>query len=161
LTASAVGDARLISATKETLRSVPNGGLGYGALRYLHRLPELVRQLEPAYLFNYLGRSSAGGGMFRRVSSADESGRDPSNRRAHRIEIVASVRDDRLAVDWHFSNLHDDWATVEAMAEAHRDRLRGLVSHCMADGSGSLTPSDFPAAGLDQDALDRLLDGFV
>jgi amino acid adenylation domain-containing protein/non-ribosomal peptide synthase protein (TIGR01720 family) len=160
LTSSATDDAGLIKATKETLRSVPNGGVGYGALRYLHRLPELVGRAEPAYIFNYIGRASTdGGGLFRRLSWCDDSSRHPDNGRAHRIEIVAVVRDGQLAVDWHFSSLHDDRETVEAMARAHLEGVRRLVSHCVADDSGSLTPSDFPAAGLNQDELDRFLDG--
>ena len=160
LTTTVVGDASLIGATKETLRSVPNGGVGYGALRYLHQLPDLVHRPEPAYLFNYLGRASAdSGGLFRWVSSADDSGRHPDNGRAHRIEIVAALRDHRLVVMWHFSSVHDDRETVQELANSHLDRLRGLVSYCMADGSGGLTPSDFPAAGLDQGELDRFLGG--
>ncbi len=162
LTSTDSDDAGLIKATKETLRSVPNGGVGYGALRYLHQLPELVRQAEPAYIFNYIGHTSTDGGeLFRRLSWCDDSSRHPNNGRAHRIEIVAVVRDGQLAVDWHFSSLHDDRETVEALARAHLEGLRRLVSHCMADDSGGLTPSDFPAAGLDQNELDRFLDGLA
>lgn len=162
LTATATDDADLITATKETLRRVPNGGVGYGALRYLDQLPELVRQPEPAYLFNYLSSASAdSGGFFRWVSSADDSGRHPDNERAHRIEIVAALRESRLVVMWHFSTLYDDLETVQALANDHLDRLSGLVSYCMADGSGGLTPSDFPAAALDQSELDRFLGGIA
>lgn len=158
LAMNASDDAGLITATKETLRSVPNNGLGYGALRYLHRLPELVDQPEPLYLFNYLGRAPAeSGGVFRRVSVAD-SGRHPGNGRAHRIEIVATLRDEKLVVMWYFSTLHDDLADIEAMAEAHLNRIRELVSHAMADGTGGLTPSDFPAVAMGQDELDSFLD---
>ncbi len=62
---------------------------------------------------------------------------------------------------WHFSSLHDDRETVEELANDYLDRLRRLVSYCMADGSGGLTPSDFPAAGLDQSELDRFLGGIT
>jgi non-ribosomal peptide synthase protein (TIGR01720 family) len=162
LTTLNTDDADLIRVTKEALRSVPNGGLGYGALRYVHRVPELVHQPEPEYLFNYLSRASAeGGGSFRWVSSADASGRHPDNRRAHRIEIVAAIRGDKLAVTWYFSTTHDDPDTVAALATAHLERIRGLVSYCMAEDAGGLTPSDFPAAGLDQSELDRFLGGIA
>ena len=153
-------EANLIRTTKETLRSVPNAGIGYGALRYLDRLPELVNQAEPEYLFNYLGRASTdGGSLLRWVSSADESGRHPDDKRAHRIEVVAVVRSDTLVVTWHYSDLHDERDVIEGIARSHIDRLRSLISHCASEGSGGLTPSDFPAAGLDQDELDDFLDG--
>lgn len=162
LDTTAADEADLIGATKETLRSVPNGGVGYGALRYLDRLPDLVVQSEPAYLFNYLSRGSAdSGALFRWVSSADDSGRDPDNGRAHRIEIVAALQEGKLAVMWHFSTLHDDQEAVQALADNYLDRLRALVAFCMADDVGGLTPSDFPAAGLDQSQLDRFLDGMA
>jgi amino acid adenylation domain-containing protein/non-ribosomal peptide synthase protein (TIGR01720 family) len=155
-------DARLITSTKETMRQVPNGGVGYGALRYLHGHPAVVGQPDPEYLFNYVGRDTGGDvGLFRRVSWCDDSSRHPSNERAHRIEIVAAVGDGRLAVEWRFSSLCDDRHSVEGLARTHLERLRDLVSLCMAEGTGGFTPSDFPVAGLDQDELDQFLDGLV
>ena len=49
-----------LKSIKEQLRGIPNGGIGYGVLRYLaHDLPEaaiLHGQPEPEIGFNYLGR---------------------------------------------------------------------------------------------------------
>lgn len=162
LTASNSVDAKLLTQTKETVRAVPNGGLGYGTLRYLHRIPELAGNGEPEYLFNYLGRSSADGrGMLRWIAARDEEALHPDSHRAHRFEVVASVREGKLTVRWNFSTLHDDHSAAESLASAHLDRLREIVSHCVEDGTGALTPSDFPAAGLGQGELDDLLDGLV
>lgn len=158
-TGHASDPAHLISSVKETLRSVPDGGVGYGSLRYLHRLPELVVDAEPEHLFNYLGRTrSHSGGLLRPIPVDDAFDRHSDNLRAHRIEVVAFVSDDQLSVDWHFSTLHDDRPAVEERAAAYLEQLRSIVTHSLADGTGSFTPSDFPAAGLNQDELDAFLD---
>ncbi|WP_146169917.1 condensation domain-containing protein, partial [Kordia periserrulae] len=41
--------------TKDMLREVPDGGLGYGALRYLSETPEAYTYSKGGILFNYLG----------------------------------------------------------------------------------------------------------
>ena len=47
-----------IKSVKDTLRAVPDNGLGYGVLKYLKNDNALVKaeQLEQAVLFNYLGQ---------------------------------------------------------------------------------------------------------
>ena len=158
----ATDEAGRIKRTKETMRAVPDGGIGYGTLRYLHHRPELAGQPEPDHLFNYLGRvASDRTGILTWVSSALESSRHPDNGRPHRFEIVASVQDDLLHVTWHFSESHDEPATVGRLASRHIERLRSLIRHCSSADAGGYTPSDFPEAGLDQEELDRFLEGLA
>ena len=46
----------LAKQMKEKLGSVPNSGLGYGILKYNHKITSLQEGTEPNILFNYLGR---------------------------------------------------------------------------------------------------------
>src|SRR6185295_7828398 len=46
--------------------------------------------------------------------------------------------------------------TVRALAEEMAGALREIVAHCAEPGAGGRTPSDFPLAGLDQAAVDRI-----
>lgn len=148
-----------IKSAKERVRAIPGDGVGYGALRYLHRESGLVDDAEPMYVFNYLSRASgAEAGMFRHSDAADRDSRHPRSPRGHRLEIVAAIVDESLQVDWYFSSTHDDLDSMQRLADSYLDRLRLLVSHCVSDGTGSLTPADFPAAGLDQSELDSLLE---
>jgi non-ribosomal peptide synthase protein (TIGR01720 family) len=73
------------------------------------------------------------------------------------VEVAAWVRAGRLHLAWRFGPSRIRRGTVEALAENHVEELRGLVAHCLDPDAGGFTPSDFPAAELDQDALDRLI----
>lgn len=153
----------MVKGTKEALRGLPDSGRGYGVLRYVHRDEELRRQREPSYLFNYLGRADTGSpaGRFGAKTWVHDAARHPDNPRTHVFEIVASVTEDRLTVEWHFSDETHDRREVERLAQIHLDQLRSLITHCTTEGSGGFTPSDFPEAGLDQDQLDDFLDGLL
>jgi hypothetical protein len=43
------------------------------------------------------------------------------------------------------------------LAQACVDALRRLIEHCISDGTGSYTPSDFPEASSGQADLDKLI----
>lgn len=51
---------KLLDSVTAELDAVPCGGLDYGLLRYIDRVPELQAAVEPQVLFNYLGRMDLG-----------------------------------------------------------------------------------------------------
>ncbi len=66
------------------------------------------------------------------------------------------VRDGQLEFGWEYSgNVHRE-ETVVQLAEAFLAALEQIVEHCALPGAGGCTPSDFPLAGLDQAAVDRI-----
>ncbi|WP_053735801.1 non-ribosomal peptide synthetase [Nocardia sp. NRRL S-836] len=138
----------VLKATKERLRAVPRRGIGHGA-RY--------GGVQPSVAFNYLGQfdGTAGGTAFRTVGglSADAA---PDTPRPHLLDVVGAVEDKRLKLTWYFSDEVHDESTVQRLAEAMSAALREIVAHCAQPGAGGRTPSDFPLAGLDQAAVDRL-----
>lgn len=151
-----------IKAVKERVRSVPGRGLGFGLLRHVRSDLPGARDLarEPLLAFNYLGRldlAYAGSPLLAPDPRPLSATRSPRARRPIPLEVNAYVRDGRLEVDWRYGPARIRRATVRTLAEAHLTELRRLIDHCTAPGAGGFTPSDFPAAGLDQDALDRLL----
>src|SRR5262249_21163843 len=86
--------------------------------------------------------------------------RSPRSRRPHRLDVIAAVAGGRLRVDWGYGAHQLRKTTVEAMAERFAHHLRALIGHCRSRierGLAGYTPSDFPLAGLDGAALDRLL----
>jgi non-ribosomal peptide synthase protein (TIGR01720 family) len=155
-------DAAVIKDVKERMRCVPAGGVGYGVLRYLQEQSSLSDQPAPPVLFNYVGRETASmKGTFRPVSAEKESSRAPDNNRLHLLEVVAMVRGGRLTTQWHYSDTVHKQTTIERLANNYADTLSRLVQHCVSDGAGGFTPSDFPEAGLDQDELDHFLGEIV
>jgi amino acid adenylation domain-containing protein/non-ribosomal peptide synthase protein (TIGR01720 family) len=165
LEAPAAGDwAALIKSVKEQVQRVPRLGIGYGLLRYLCTDADVAealgRQRSAEVSFNYLGqldRILAPGSPF--LPAPEPAGAAQSGRqtRSYLIDITASVAGERLQVAWTFGAAVHRRETVERLAGAFLDALRGLLAHCLEPGAGGYTPSDFPLARLDQAALDRLV----
>ena len=80
----------------------------------------------------------------------------PDTPRAHQLDVVGRIEDQRLQLTWTYStNLHQR-ATITALAGELVTALREIITHCTAPGAGGRTPSDFPLARLDQATTDRL-----
>lgn len=155
--------AGAIRAVKEQLRAVPYRGAGYGALRYLSRDAGIAAALAgrpaPEVLFNYFGQAGrvlAPELQWTLVPGGTHGDISPRNERAHLLEINGMVADGCLTLTWTFCEAIHDRATIAALAARYEDRLRLLVEHSRSAGP-QYTPSDFPAAGLDQKSLDALV----
>ncbi|MEU0005142.1 non-ribosomal peptide synthase/polyketide synthase [Streptomyces sp. NPDC006314] len=149
----------VLKAVKENLRAVPRGGLGYGALRFLH--PTARRDLPalPQICFNYLGRqdgTTSPGGLLHAPHGGLTGGMDRSADRPHLLDVLGHVTDGELRFTWSYSREVHRHETVARLAGELTDELRAIVRHCAAPGAGGRTPSDFPLAPLDQTAVDRL-----
>ena len=150
--------ALLVPAVKEQLRAVPGDGSGYGILRYLRREPALVARPEPELLFNYLGRRwTEGDAPWRPLAGTGRGSRAAVNARSHELEVNAAIRDGQLVVEWTYCRTIHRRRTIESFADAFRGALVEVVAHCVSDGAGAVTGSDFPDAGLDGEELERLL----
>ncbi|WP_410664893.1 amino acid adenylation domain-containing protein [Amycolatopsis sp. lyj-84] len=151
---------RLLKQVKENVRAVPDGGLGYGMLRYLDAgTGKALAALPTAEIgFNYLGRFSPRpdgdaepwqlAGTIGGVAEEDLPLR-------HVVEIDAVVLDTQdgpeftLTVTWAGRLLGE--AEAESLGKAWLDQLTGLATHVAADDSaGGHTPSDFPLTTLTQ-----------
>ena len=156
-----LGDA--IKSIKEQLRRIPKRGVGFGVLRYLSDDAAICDKLHqkpaPPVLYNYLGQfdASDAGGAFKPTLASAGPSHDLNGPRSHPLEIDAIVIEDRLRLDWVYSeNLHER-STIEAVARDYMHHLRRLIAHCKSPEAGGFSPSDFPEAKLGQDELDELL----
>ena len=158
--AEAPGEA--LKRVKEQLRSIPQRGLPFGLLRYLGtgETAERLRALpSPSVIFNYLGQlDQATGGLLRPARESSGPARSPRQPRSHLLEITAWVQDGRLRLRWDYSDNRHRRDTVEVLAQGFVASLRRLIGHCRQADAHGCTPSDFPLARLDQDALDRLVE---
>jgi non-ribosomal peptide synthase protein (TIGR01720 family) len=153
-----------LKRVKELLRAVPNRGVGYGILRYLHPDAAVRERLAalpaPEVAFNYLGQFD--GTVNDRAAFAPAPGRRgpdhaASGRPAHLVEINGSVLGGRLVLAWSYSAAVHAPETVRRLADAYAAALRELIEHCTSPEAGGYTPSDFAAAGLSQEELDDLM----
>jgi non-ribosomal peptide synthase protein (TIGR01720 family) len=159
---TAPGEA--LKSVKEQLRRLPDHGIGYGLLRYLHPDPDVAAHLErraaPEVSFNYLGQLSHASSGPAIVAPAPESSGPPRSARQHRryvFEINAGVEAGQLRVFWTYSRHRHRRATVERVAHDFLVALRTLIDHCRSPDAGGYTPSDFPRARVMQRDLDRLM----
>ncbi|MFJ8755093.1 amino acid adenylation domain-containing protein [Streptomyces sp. NPDC102441] len=144
-----------LKAVKETLRAVPEAGIGYGALRYLTEDSGLGGG-RCQVGFNYHGHFDVvtGDGLLRGWRPSPVPDRSPDLTRPNPLEITGMVRDGRLEFSWEYSAALHDEAVIAGLAARFTAALTDIVTHCA--GAGGCTPSDFPLAALDQAGVDRI-----
>ncbi|MDX8128142.1 amino acid adenylation domain-containing protein, partial [Methylomonas sp. OY6] len=155
--------ARALKTVKEQIRAVPDHGISYGLLRYLSTDGELKQHLiaqPPAQIiFNYLGQLDtvlSEGALFNPSTDAAGLSHDPTGKRAHELDVVASIQGGRLHLSWRYSRERYRCSTLETLANRYLQHLQALISHCSQTEVGGYTPSDFPLAALSQSQLDIL-----
>lgn len=137
-----------LTATKEQLRSVPDQGIGYGALRYLcgDAAAETLAGLpRPEVAFNYMGQfdqALGDGSLFRLARESSGASQAPDGLRPFPLEIYGMVVEGRLTLDWEYGASVFDRASVESLADAYLRALRALIDHCLSPDAGALTSSD-------------------
>ncbi|MEM5618757.1 condensation domain-containing protein [Pseudomonas aeruginosa] len=150
-----------IKAIKEQLRAVPHKGLGYGVLRHL--ADPAVRQAMAALptapiTFNYLGQfdQSFADALFQPLDQPTGPIHDEQAPLPNELSVDGQVYGGELVLRWTYSRERYDARTVNELAQAYLAELQALIEHCLEDGAGGLTPSDFPLAQLSQAQLDAL-----
>jgi non-ribosomal peptide synthase protein (TIGR01720 family) len=119
---------------KNSLRTVPNKGVGYGVLRYGSRNGELRKQLasvEPEIVWNYLGQLDGRVGSEHVLTPCDiESGQAANAETSSPglFSIVSSIQEGQLQVVWDFSPSSHRRETVEELAKALVRRSNRLLN---------------------------------
>jgi non-ribosomal peptide synthase protein (TIGR01720 family) len=127
-----VGDLReQLHSVQTQLQHVANGGVGYGALRWLGEpaTQAALAALPPAQVtFNYLGQYTGGEatGWFRPLAGggAQQAANNPLG---SLLTVNGQVFDGELSLAWEYapSQLHE--STVQGLAEAYRAELLALL----------------------------------
>jgi amino acid adenylation domain-containing protein/non-ribosomal peptide synthase protein (TIGR01720 family) len=152
--ADAADPRRWLIAAKETARSVPNRGVGYGLLRCSGR----TALLEPAISFNFVGALDQFGTRslrLLRVGAGRE--RTPLAERPHLLAFDCWLDGGRLTVRCRFGPRHSA-ATVSGLLHAVGEEAATLADHCTQTRGTVYTPSDFSGMDFSQDELDQLTD---
>ncbi len=162
------GPGAALTRVKEQLRRIPGRGLGYGLLRWLREGDATAERLAAGpraeVSFNYLGQldqalpTHEGSSPFAFAGESPGPASSPRARRAHALDVQASVRGGRLRVRFAYGDGHLRRDDVEALAARFLASLRALIAHCLTPGAGGYTPSDFTKADLTQEDIGDLLD---
>ena len=157
--------AAVIRDVKDTLRSIPQHGVGFGILRYMHPDADVRHALcaggHAEVSFNYLGQfKEPDASQFILGEAPEPSGSDQSRegRRQALIEINSIHRRGELEVSWSYSHQLHNQDTIETLAQHYLDALTQLVhfSESAQSFKPSYAVSDFSLAKLNREALDTL-----
>ncbi|MBH2663716.1 amino acid adenylation domain-containing protein [Serratia ureilytica] len=151
-----------LRAIKDTLRKMPDHGIGYSALKYGSASDDdaiacLRRHRLPAISFNYLGvfNEQTDDALWALIDqTADlENGALPASDNV--LDLVLYVHGDRLSIV--MSGLLPQ-ATLARIGSHYRESVSALVEHCcheVSQGVRLASPGDFPHADVSLAELDR------
>ena len=155
----AIGDS--IKRVKETLRDIPNKGLGYGLFK--HRGNEAQQAVlegiaKPQVIFNYLGQFDASfdeEALWQVAAEAAGDDVDLAAPQEHALSINGQVYDGQLKLSIDYNSGQYSNKTMSTWVAAFKRELEAVIAHC-SEGEQGVTPSDFPVADISQEELDAL-----
>ncbi|MCX7920707.1 MAG: amino acid adenylation domain-containing protein [Clostridia bacterium] len=154
--------ARAIKCVKESMRKIPNKGIGYGVLKYL-AAPEHKEDIgfgaEPEISFNYLGSfgKDIDTGVFGMSRFPTGQSIHPCSEEIYKIDINGIIAGDRLSVNfkYHSDEYRDE--TILMLADIYKQKLLEIVEHCVSKERTELTPSDYGDTYLELDELENIV----
>jgi len=152
-----------LKSVKEQLRRLPNRGIGYGVLKYLSKDEGVKKEFEnlvkAQVSFNYLGQFDqvlSASGVLGEVKEW-KTERSPVGNRSHLLEISGLIRSQKLEMQFVYSEQVHQRETIEKLANGFMSVLKSLITHCQSSKDKGYTPSDFSAAQVSQEQLDKFL----
>jgi len=157
-------DLAVVIKVKETMRRIPDQGIGYGLLRLAADTPlshDLASAEPPPIMFNYLGDVTPIFGKF--FEAAEEEVGNPVGDDVPRtavLEVNAFQRDGALYVSISSGFEQLGALRLGALATALPQKI-GTLTNRLAEGQGVLTPSDVGFEDLTVDDLAALGDDLL
>ncbi|MCP5048962.1 MAG: non-ribosomal peptide synthetase, partial [bacterium] len=152
---------RQVKEIKETLRRVPNKGIGYGILKYLTPEPykeDMAFTLHPRIGFNYLGQfdREVNRASFEIAKEPIGHMQSPEQPRQHELEVSGILGGGRLTIGIGFNKKQYKTKTLKRFLSQFRSQLSRLITFCASKETMELTPSDFTYGRLSIETVDRL-----
>jgi amino acid adenylation domain-containing protein/non-ribosomal peptide synthase protein (TIGR01720 family) len=148
-TGSAKTNAEQIKSIKEQLRRIPMRGIGYGVLKYINREVELQGKDVWEVVFNYLGQLDnvvKDSNWFTSVGESSGAAVASDIRVNEKLLVNSQVLSGELLLNFSYSSLHYEAATITNLAAAYLSNLLALIEHCIeqVQTNGEVfTPSDY------------------
>ena len=133
----------LLIDVKETIRKIPNHGIGYGVLKHL---AQKDIGIEADITFNYLGDFGKKDGEEQMMELSRLSGGNQiaqENRFGTDIIVTGNMSGDVLTFDITYNKISVEKEKMEALVENYKDSLKSIIEHCMSTDEEVHTASDF------------------
>lgn len=160
-TGSTADTGEKIKRVKETLRKIPNKGIGYGILRYLLNPQQrggIELNIQPDINFNYLGQfgqektapadnpshstSQHNSIAFEMSPMKTGESRGKDIARHIKIDINGMIINKRLRFRFEYNILEYREQSVNRFMNCFKESLTRVIQHCVSKESSELTPSD-------------------
>jgi non-ribosomal peptide synthase protein (TIGR01720 family) len=152
-----------IKLIKETLRRIPNKGIGCGLLRYLtpgDKKKGIGFSITPEISFNYLGQfhetSNSGFFTFSQMHTGEPI--SPKLESIHKIDINGLVKEDTLTFSFTYNTCEYRKETLQQLAHGFKTNLIKIIEHCTGREEKELTPSDLGDEELSLEELEDIKD---
>ncbi|MBJ3790339.1 non-ribosomal peptide synthetase, partial [Bacillus sp. OA1] len=147
-----------IKTVKESLRRIPNKGIGYGVLKQLSGDPDLWNIEQPPILFNYLGQMDADLNNTIFSSSWISAGESIGGKHTREtpIEMNAIVLDGKLTIDTTYNTKVYAEDVVVEFTEAFKAALLDVIHHCISKEQAEKTPFDYGDKELSFEQLEEI-----
>lgn len=162
---SRIDPQQCLRVVKESLRSAPRNGLGYGLLSTYHPDPSICRRLQRLgdvpVSFNYLGQFTTAQNAGRLRLAAENRGpdRDPNSPRSQLLDVSASITEGVLRLEIAYNAAIHSPETIRGLVDSMIKALQSFMNP--AEPAGEETTGleeNFNDAGLSQDELAGLLE---
>ncbi|ALP39316.1 non-ribosomal peptide synthetase (plasmid) [Paenibacillus sp. IHB B 3084] len=142
-----------LKAVKESLRRIPQKGIGYGILKYqtFPRDEEILRfNLHPEISFNYLGQfdQDIDTDIFTISDVLADETVSPDMQRSYCLDINGRVTDGKLRLSFAYHKHEYEKATLITVAEGFKRNLEQIIEHCVSQEYTELTASDVSSSNI-------------
>ncbi|WP_143328987.1 condensation domain-containing protein, partial [Clostridium puniceum] len=148
-----------IRYTKETLRHIPNNGIGYGILKYFADNKNVSFKLKPEIGFNYLGEfaQKESNNLFNYSELTGGLAISFVNKKLNNIEINGLVSDGKLELFLNYSIREYKEETVINLLKVYKASLIKVIEHCESKKETKKTPWDYGDSELSIEGLNKIL----
>ena len=154
----------IIKHVKETLRRIPNKGIGYGILRYLtpaNKKEGFAPAHPPEIIFNYLGEFAGFNqehqeNVFQGSEMKTGNPLSPECEQTYTININGMILQSQLVLSLSYNKKQYKPLTIEELVNCFKTHLLTVISHCVKKERKELTPSDLTYPHLSIEQLDTL-----
>lgn len=148
-----------IKDTKDLIKSLPDGGMHYGILKYLNN--QLNKEkTKNNILFNYLGEFSneTSNDVFSLVNEYLGVESDPENETSALLEFNLIVLNNTLKIQAHYIHNEETQYVMEKIVNSFKANILEVLSYLKNEEDIHFTSSDFEAAYLDNEDLKVLFE---
>ncbi|WP_066495485.1 non-ribosomal peptide synthetase [Abyssisolibacter fermentans] len=155
--------AYVIKNTKETLRRIPNKGIGYGILKYMtpkEYKEEINFKLVPEINFNYLGQIDAdiNNNLFEMSNISAGNAMSINSERCYTLDIGGVISKGVLNIRVNYNYHQYKKETIFQLVNMYKKNLQRIINHCTNKEDTEKTLSDFTSYDLDELEVDKIFD---